>query len=83
VSEDEGLRNEILGKTRILHILYILEVPRCTRMRRGQNWSLVPTFRQVCYRGLLDCRLMKHFMDISVSHPCNGTMLERERWGLK
>jgi hypothetical protein len=37
VSEGEGLRKDIMSKTIILSILYILEVPRCTRMRRGQN----------------------------------------------
>jgi hypothetical protein len=100
----------------LVRSLYLLEVPRCIRMRRRWNWSSVPisthkrmvsqsritrswrtchglacwtsevvvaNFDRVCYRRLLECSLMKYFMDVSVNRPCIGTMLEGDKcWGL-
>ena len=65
----------------ILHILYILKVPRCTRTRRGQDWSLVPAFHQVHYRQLLDCHLTKYFMELSVGRSYIGTTLAGDNIG--
>ena len=70
VSEDEGLRREILSKAH--HSSYTVHFGS-TKMYKDEersDWSLVPTFHQVRYRQLLECRLMKHFMELSVSRPC-------------
>jgi hypothetical protein len=102
VSKGEGLRKEILSKTR--HSPYTVH-PGSTKMYKDEKrakldfsarrrmvsqsgltrswktchglacWTsevVVPTFHQVRYRQLLECRLTEHFMDVSVSHPSMG-----------
>ena len=66
VSEGEGLRKEILSKT---HHSPNTVFPRNTKMYKGEE------------KSELECRLTKHSMDGSVSHPCIGRTLERENVG--
>jgi hypothetical protein len=81
VLEGEGLRKEILSKTQ--HSLYTVHLGS-TKMykdkeRLGLEFStyLSSSSLQVTF----GCRLTKHFMEVSVSCPCNGTMLEGENVG--
>jgi hypothetical protein len=75
VSEGEGLRNEILSKTHHSpHIVYLGSIKKYKDEERlGLEFKtyLSSSSLQVTF----GCRLMKHFMDISVSHPCIGTTL--------
>ena len=71
VSKDEGLRKEILSKT---HYSLNTVQPESTKMYKNEEKSGLEFsnyFSQVRYRRLLDCRLMKHFMKLSVSCPCD------------
>jgi hypothetical protein len=76
VSEGEGLRNEILSKTHhspyIVHPGSIKKYKDEERLRLEFNTYLSSSSLQATF----GCRLMKHFMDISVSRPCIGTTLE-------
>jgi hypothetical protein len=81
VSEDEGLRKEILSKTH--HSPYTVH-PRSTKMYKDEERSGLEFSTYLSSSSLqatFGCRLTKHFMDISVSHPCIGTMLEGDNVG--
>jgi hypothetical protein len=76
VSEGERLRREILSKTH--HSPYTVH-SGSTKMYKDEerlglefNTYLSSSSLQATF----GCRLMKHFMDISVSCPCIGTTLE-------
>jgi hypothetical protein len=81
VSEGEGLRNEILSKTH--HSPYIVH-PRSIKKYKNEERSGLEFNTYLSSSSLqatFGCRLMKHFMDISVSRPCIGTMLEGDNIG--
>jgi hypothetical protein len=76
VSEGERLRREFLSKTH--HSPYTVH-SGSTKMYKDEerlglefNTYLSSSSLQATF----GCRLMKHFMDISVSRPCIGTTLE-------
>jgi hypothetical protein len=76
VSEGERLRREILSKTH--HSPYTVH-SGSTKMYKDEerlglefNTYLSSSSLQATF----GCRLMKHFIDISVSRPCIGTTLE-------
>jgi hypothetical protein len=79
VSEGEGLRNEILSKTH--HSPYIVHPGSIKKYKDEERLGL--EFNTYLSSSLLQatfgCRLMKHFIDISVSRPCIGTTLEGKR----
>jgi hypothetical protein len=81
VSEGEGLRNEILSKTH--HSPYIVH-PGSIKKYKNEGRSGLE-FNTYLSSSLLQatfgCHLMKHFIDISVSHPCIGTTLEGDNIG--
>jgi hypothetical protein len=76
VSEGEGLRNEILSKTH--HSPYIVHpgsIKKCKdKERLGLEFNTYLSSSSL--QATFGCRLMKHFMDISVSRSCIGTTLE-------
>jgi hypothetical protein len=76
VSEGEGLRNEILSKTH--HSPYIVH-SGSTMMHKDKERSGLEFntyFSSSSLQAPFGCRLMKHFIDISVSRPCIGITLE-------
>jgi hypothetical protein len=81
VSEGERLRREILSKTH--HSPYIVH-SGSTKMYKDEERSGLE-FNTYLSLSLLQvtfgCRLMKHFMDISVSHPCIKTTLDGNNVG--
>jgi hypothetical protein len=81
VSEGEGLRDEILSKTHhspyIVHPESIKKYKDEERSRLEFNTYLSSSLLQATF----GCRLMNHFMDISVSHPCIETTLEGNNVG--
>jgi hypothetical protein len=81
VSEVEGLRREILSKTH--HSPYIVH-PGSTKMYKKEERSGLEFSTYLSSSSLqatFGSRLMKHFMDISVSRPCIGTILEGNNVG--
>jgi hypothetical protein len=99
VSEDKGLRNEILSKTH--HSPYIVHPGSIKKYKDKKRSGLEfnTYLSSSSLQATFGCRLMKHFMDISVSRPCIGTTLEgttlegdnirrdnvgrKQRWGMK
>jgi hypothetical protein len=81
VSEGEGLRNKILSKTH--HSPYIVHPGSIKKYKDEERSGL--EFNTYLSSSLLHatfgCRLIKHFMDISVSRPCIGTTLEGNNVG--
>jgi hypothetical protein len=81
VSEGEGLRNEILNKTH--HSPYIVH-PGSIKQYKDEERSGLEFSTYLSSSSLqatFGCRLMKHFMDISVNRPCIRTTLEGNNVG--
>jgi hypothetical protein len=81
VSEGEGLKNEILSKTH--HSPYIVH-PESIKQYKDKERSGLEFSTYLSSSSLqatFGCRLMTHFMDISVSHPCIRTTLEGNNVG--
>jgi hypothetical protein len=76
VSECEGLRKEILSKTH--HSPYIVHPGSIKKYKDEERLGLeFNTYLSlISLQTTFGCRLMKHFMDISVNRPCIGTTLE-------
>jgi hypothetical protein len=76
VLEGEGLRKEILSKTH--HSPYIVHPGSIKKYKDEERLGLeFNTYLSLSsLQATFGCRLMKHFMDISVNRPCIATTLE-------
>jgi hypothetical protein len=76
VSEGERLRREILSKTH--HSPYTMHFGSTKMYKDKERLGLEfnTYLSSSSLQATFGCRLMKHFMDISVSRPCIRTTLE-------
>ena len=81
VSKDEGLRRDILSKTH--HSLYTIH-SRSTKIYKDEKRSGLKFSTYLSLSSLqatFECRLTKHFMEVSVSCPCINATLEGDNVG--
>jgi hypothetical protein len=81
VSEGERLRKEILSKT--YHSPYIVHPESIKKYKDEERLGLEfnTYLSSSSLQATFGYHLMKHFRDISVSHPCIGTTLEGNNVG--